>query len=165
MGCIWCCTRLSHLMSPGLQDIKNRRELFMEPYAKAIKNSHVLTIHGKADETVSSQGPCAACLSIGPLLACLSCLKFTSGVAPAAKALVCQTLARSKLLHQTASGLACAGGILSARMPPGTLTEPFAACRFLLRMRCPTTSNWPRVSWCWWMVPATTSTRAAMLTF
>ncbi len=87
MGCIWCCTRLLHLMSPALQDIKNRRELFMEPYAKAIRNSHVLTIHGKADETVSSQGPCAACLSIGPLLVCLSCLDFTSGVAPAAKAL------------------------------------------------------------------------------
>ena len=83
MGCIWCCTRLPHLMFSGLQDIKNRRELFMEPYAKAIKNSHVLTIHGKADETVSSRGPCAACLSI----ACLKCLDFTSGVGPAAKAL------------------------------------------------------------------------------
>ncbi|CAK0786160.1 hypothetical protein CVIRNUC_009373 [Coccomyxa viridis] len=34
------------------EDIKNRRELFMEPYAKAIRNSHVLTIHGKADETI-----------------------------------------------------------------------------------------------------------------
>ena len=41
----------------------------MEPYAKAVKNSHVLTIHGKADETVSSHVPCTARLSLGPLLA------------------------------------------------------------------------------------------------
>ena len=78
MGCIWCHISLLHLMSPGLQDIKNRRELFMEPYAEAVKNSHVLTIHGKADETVSSQGPCAACLGIGPLHERLSRLYFAS---------------------------------------------------------------------------------------
>ncbi len=31
----------------------NRKTLFMDPHARAVKQSHVLNIHGKKDETVS----------------------------------------------------------------------------------------------------------------
>lgn len=54
---VWAyCHRLCLLLA---QDMINRRELFMDPHAMAIKQSHVLNIHGTADETVRSMSlPC-----------------------------------------------------------------------------------------------------------
>lgn len=54
---VWAyCHRLCLLLA---QDMINRRELLMDPHARAIKQSHVLNIHGTADETVRSMSlPC-----------------------------------------------------------------------------------------------------------
>ena len=56
-GVIWAsCHSLRLLLA---QDMINRRELLMDPHARAIKQSHVLNIHGTADETVRSMSlPC-----------------------------------------------------------------------------------------------------------
>ena len=165
MGCVWCQRSLPRLVPSGLQDIKNRRELLMAPHAKAVKHSQVLNIHGKADETVSSHVPCDARLSLRPLLACLSSLILHQQKLPAAEVLWSTQSARSLLLNQRASGLASMRKLLSTRMQHATIAESSVACRFLLRMHCPSTSIWPRVSWCWWMGQAITSARAPMPTF